>query len=762
MPIRQKGEFEVNSSLSQTLHERSQAIARRWHDAVAPFCPPILDAADLQGLVLELSEQLIDCLTGEPFELQRARAVGVSLANLRLSHADALEQSLNIIQQGLTSGLSEQQLAALQPRLAEAIAALVAGFFCRAQTLLFQEQELLRQAISNTLQQTERRLREMEARYRTISQLTSDYAFAVRINPDNSFKLEWATDAYWRLTGLERGEALGERWFEVVHPANREAAIQSYADLLAGRPIQFESLFRMMDGEERWLMFHAHPQWDADEGRVVRIIGAAQDITRQKEVEIALRASETRLRTIYSAIPDLVYLTDAETNILDANPALLQIHGLSLDQIRQRNALDFFVGGDLAQIEEAAARLRSGIPVRGLEVKGCNAAGEPCWYEVHAIPIIEDSVVTSVVNVARDITRRVQAEEALRASEERYRIVSELASDFAYTVRLEPDGELVREWVTDAFQRITEMRLEEAEARGGWSILVHPDDLPRTRQLLQRQLETGEPGSFEVRIITGRGRVRWLHNQSRPLFDEQGRVVGLIGAERKQAEQQLLQTERLTAMGRLAATMAHEINNPLQAIRTNLELVLDFPLEEEERQQRLQAVRHEVHRLIAIAERMLSFARPPRYYPNQVSVTEVVRETAALLEQILRRNQIELALDLDELPPIRASREQLGQVILNLMLNAIEAMPEGGWLGIATRRGDQHLTITVKDSGPGIPADDLERIFDPFFTTKEQGTGLGLSVSQLIVQQHGGTITAENAPGGAVLTVVLPIGEEKS
>jgi two-component system NtrC family sensor kinase len=244
--------------------------------------------------------------------------------------------------------------------------------------------------------------------------------------------------------------------------------------------------------------------------------------------------------------------------------------------------------------------------------------------------------------------------------------------------------------------------------------------------------------------------------------DDQGGATLFITdiTERKQMEQVLLRTERLAAMGHLAAALAHEINNPLQSIGNSMELVLDFPLEEEERREYLEAMRREIGRLMALTRRVLDFARPPRVGRQPISIPATVRQALTLAGKQLSYGGIDVHLDLPEdLPLVRASDEQLVQVFLNLIINASEAMPDGGDLRISARAVGDRLELSFADSGPGIRPEVLSRVFEPFHTTKPEGSGLGLAISYSIVQQHGGSIVASNAPdpdGGAVLTLILP------
>jgi signal transduction histidine kinase/putative methionine-R-sulfoxide reductase with GAF domain len=230
-------------------------------------------------------------------------------------------------------------------------------------------------------------------------------------------------------------------------------------------------------------------------------------------------------------------------------------------------------------------------------------------------------------------------------------------------------------------------------------------------------------------------------------------------SERKQMEQTMLRIERLAAMGHLAAALAHEINNPLQSIGNSMELVLDFPLEEDERQDYLEAVRQEINRLMTLTSRVLDFARPPRVERQPTSLAKAVRYALTLADRQMAHTGIEISADLpDSLPPVLASHDQLAQVFLNLIINAIDAMRDGGRLDITARSTAEQIELTFADSGPGIPPENLDKLFEPFHTTKKEGTGLGLALSYSIVQQHGGTIRGGNAPGGgAVFAISLPL-----
>ncbi|NIO70846.1 MAG: response regulator [Anaerolineae bacterium] len=231
--------------------------------------------------------------------------------------------------------------------------------------------------------------------------------------------------------------------------------------------------------------------------------------------------------------------------------------------------------------------------------------------------------------------------------------------------------------------------------------------------------------------------------------------------ELKRSQAQLVQAEKLAAMGRLAASIAHEINNPLQAIHNCLHLTLKKPLNEEKKTRYLGMAQEEVDRLITIVQRMLEFYRPSKEGMAPTDVHTIIENVLALSSKRLQHGKITVTKKLaPDLPNINAVSDQLKQVFLNLVINAIEAMPQGGELCIETKLSEDGdgLSVAFTDTGVGLSEKEQENIFEPFFTTKATGTGLGLSVSYGIIERHGGRIEVQSELGkGATFTVYLPL-----
>jgi two-component system NtrC family sensor kinase len=221
----------------------------------------------------------------------------------------------------------------------------------------------------------------------------------------------------------------------------------------------------------------------------------------------------------------------------------------------------------------------------------------------------------------------------------------------------------------------------------------------------------------------------------------------------------------LAATGRLAATLAHEINNPLQTIYNCLQLMLNFQLEPDEQRNYLTTMSEEIQRLTGIVTRTLDFARRSQPEMRPAPLNAVVEKVLALTGKYLQHRHIVLRRELaPDLPPILANPDELAQVLLNLVLNAADAMPEGGTLYVTSEMAENGwVAASFMDTGCGIPPENLGRIFEPFFSTKEGGTGLGLDVSRQITERHGGRISVESEVGkGSTFTVWLPMANRKA
>jgi PAS domain S-box-containing protein len=282
--------------------------------------------------------------------------------------------------------------------------------------------------------------------------------------------------------------------------------------------------------------------------------------------------------------------------------------------------------------------------------------------------------------------------------------------------------------------------------------------------------ETGRQAEIEL-IDPEDGRALPMEITAREVLDATGQVTAVVSIlhdlteirelERRRVEQQLFESEKLAAVGRLAASIAHEVNNPLEAIKNALYL-MQTNSENDKNSRFLEIARKETERVSHIIRQMLGFARRPGEV-DWVDINQLLEETLVLMEKKMRQLRIRITRSFDEsLPRIRARADQLRQVFLNLIINAQQAIQGDGEIVISTFRYEQSLqpsiVVQLSDSGVGIPEADLNRIFDPFFSTGKKGTGLGLWVTQDIVRQHGGRIEVSSELGrGTVFSIVLQV-----
>lgn len=261
---------------------------------------------------------------------------------------------------------------------------------------------------------------------------------------------------------------------------------------------------------------------------------------------------------------------------------------------------------------------------------------------------------------------------------------------------------------------------------------------------------------FAIGSITG---VLSDHERAhRRKVEETARQLGEVYAQLQRSFEQLRRADRLSALGELSAGLAHEIRNPLGSIEGAVKILGRRELPEDTRQEFTDLAHREVERLKGLLTNFLEFARPqpPRRAASDVnllleSVVKLALETASMADVNFR---IETS---EELPSVLIDQEQIKQVLVNLVINAVQAMPAGGQIALRAVQGAENIRIEIQDEGTGIPLEDLERVFDPFFTTRSQGTGLGLSIAYQIVTQHGGHITAKQNPErGMTFAVTLP------
>jgi two-component system, cell cycle sensor histidine kinase and response regulator CckA len=371
------------------------------------------------------------------------------------------------------------------------------------------------------------------------------------------------------------------------------------------------------------------------------------------------------------------------------------------------------------------------------------------------------------IEIAEGLASAVMTEIGLREAEHRYRSLIENLPLVTYIHTADEPFECV--YMSPQVESLLGYTSEEwavrAEPATEW---IHPDDRERVAELAREARRDGVSTRCEFRFHHRDGRIVWVLDQMIPVRDADGTIVGYQGflldiTERKELEEQLRQSQKMEAIGKLAGGIAHDFNNMLTAIGGYTELLASSFTAGDPRADDVDQIRKASDHAAALTRQLLAFGRKQMLMPQRLDVNDVVRELERMLLRTIGADvRLETQLD-DAVAPVEADPDQLARVVLNIALNARDAMPDGGDLRIATanvERDEQpYVAVVLSDTGAGMDDETRTRVFEPFFTTKEQGkgTGLGLATAYGVVEQSGGRIEVESAPGlGSTFRVLLP------
>jgi PAS domain S-box-containing protein len=510
------------------------------------------------------------------------------------------------------------------------------------------------------------------------------------------------------------------------------------------------------------------------------------------EAATRAREAEREIRQTVDTVPALIarYRPDGFMDFRNKN--WREYTGLSRDNFEGRRWGSALHPDDEEMVErEWREHIATGEPFE-LEQRLRKADGEYRWHRVHRVPLRgEAGEVIKWYAIAFDVDDRKRTEDALRESEAdlaKARHELQLIIDTVPVLVLRHRADGIIDYVNEVGRTYSGITATKWTTRT--SIITHPDDVPRLEASWDVALRTGEPFESEVRLRRADGEYRWFVTRRVPLRRD-GEVIAWYAAtydiqDRKQAESELIESERrfreaqmelahasrVVTMGQFTASIAHEVNQPLAALRINAETALRWlgrqPPNLEKAQQSIQRIVSDGKRAADIVNRIRDFSRKAPVRKERLEVNEAILEIVGLTRGAISEHGVLAKMQLSEgLPPVLGDRVQLQQVILNLIMNAIEAMSEVGHgsreLQISTSGAESSsVLVAVSDSGPGLSSANLARIFEAFYTTKASGLGIGLSICRSIVEAHGGRLWATpNEPQGAVFCMMLPI-EEKS
>lgn len=623
-------------------------------------------------------------------------------------------------------------------------------------------------------------------------------------------------------------------WIERMHPDDRGPVVAAFKDYLAGRRDEYCVEFRQRakSGDWKWILSLGKVVSRAADGQPLRMLGTRTNITARKVAEIRSR----RLAQLYAALSQCDQAIVRCTNEAELFPQVCRdtvvFGGMTMawiglvDEASQQirpvasygEGVEYLEGLRLSMdVHDPLGRGPAGTATRDNQPVWCQdylhdprtapwleRAERFGWAAAAALPLrrhgrpigaltlysstagaFDEDIRALLMEMATDISFALdnfarqaahrQAEEALRESEERFRSFIENASDIV--LGLTPGG--IFTYVSPNW---LDLMGEPAAAAVGRSFehYVHPDDVHLCREFLAPVLDTEEPlVSVDYRALHRDGSIRWHSTKGSALRDRDGHVVGYVGiardvTEQKRLQEQFLQSQKMEVVGRLAGGIAHDFNNLLTVINGTADLaLLDLPADNPLRPA-FEHIQQAGDRAVLLTRQLLAFSRKQILAPVMLNVSELVAGMSNMLLRLIEED-IDLVINAAQpLDSVLVDPGQLDQVLLNLAVNARDAMPTGGSLTIETcnvtlddafaaehpgSSPGPHVMLAVTDTGVGMTAEVRDRIFEPFFTTKEpgKGTGLGLATAYGIVKQSGGSILVESEPGrGACFKVFLP------
>ncbi|MDB5503561.1 MAG: multi-sensor signal transduction histidine kinase [Tardiphaga sp.] len=652
-----------------------------------------------------------------------------------------------------------------------ALAALLVSFLCDSE-----------RRAKRALKDAKAKARANEARLAEIQrelQLTIDSipAMISAYRPDGVHSY---VNAVWTdYTGMTLDEVVAAKSAGLFHPDDPERAAWQ-ASLASGEPLMTEAPIRRADGVYQWFSIRRTPLRD-DQGRIVRWYSIGFNIEDRKNADNALRDSEARLaaaerqlRQTLDHIPILAWRTKPDGYAEYLNKRWLDYAGFTLEDSLGWQWMTVIHPDDLPGLQSTWTKMLEAKVPGECEARMRRADGAYRWFLFRAEPLRDEvGAVAGWYGTNTDIEDRKQAENALQRNQAYLAEAQKLSSTGSFALNTETGEHFWSEQTYHIMQQPLETRVTTDLVLR----CVHPDDRLKMVGELNQALEGGEQWDYEIRLLMPDQSLKYLHVIARRVTYEagHGEVIGALmdvtEARKSQealyaAQSALAHAARVATLGEISATIAHEVNQPLAAIVANGQACLRFL---DRREPDLGNVRGAVEWIVKDGNRAADVIRRVRglmtkahFEKSPVSVNEIIEEVEALLRRQLDARNVLLRFDLKDVPSIVADRTQLQQVVINLVMNAIEAMQDitdrARILVIRSfRQNTGRVAVAFDDSGPGIP-DDPEPLFDAFFSTKASGLGMGLSICRSIVEAHGGRLWAMPNPArlGAVFQFELP------
>ncbi len=629
--------------------------------------------------------------------------------------------------------------------------------------------------------EAERKVKESEENYRIVAESISD----VIITIDELRSILFVNPAAEKVLGYKPEELIGNNLaiiiperFRAAHDAGMRRYMQTGERRILWSGVEFPALRR--DGREIQIEISFGEYHENDKRLFTAVI---RDITKRKRAEQLIIESEEKYRNIVETANEGIWLMDATTRTTYVNRQTAEMLGYTVDEIHGRLIFDFIFEDDFSALERKIEQIKHGDSERGeARLRRKDGSTIIALYSVISTKN-QAGEITGFLLMMFDITERKKADRSLRRAEANYRSLVESSPAIVYLAKPFPPFAPI--YVSPNITKFGYKIEEWFDQPDMWLSLIHEEDRERVLRTTEAAMNQGLDTELEYRIISRDGAIHWLHDKGRFVSDDKGKQIGWQGVmlditETKSLEEQLKQAQKLESVGRLAGGIAHDFNNMLTAINGYSELTLralegDNPL-----RRNIEEIKKAGERSALLTQQLLAFSRQQVLQPVVIDLNEIVTDTVKMLERMIGED-VQLVIVLKpKTGLVNVDPGQLSQIIMNLAVNARDAMPQGGRLTIETANvllepadakqkvgilpGD-YVMLAVCDTGHGIDDKIRQHIFEPFFTTKEfgRGTGLGLATVYGIVKQSGGNIEVDSKAGdGTTFRIYLPRIAEQS
>ena len=563
--------------------------------------------------------------------------------------------------------------------------------------------------------------------------------------------------AFSELTGFSKEELLRMNARDLIPEQHKEQRDRVVAQVLqTGKPVEYEIDYLRKNGSQVPVSITLFAV-KGDDGKPTGLAAIVRNLTERKR-------AEEQFRLVVEASPNGMLMVDEDGAILLVNQQIEQLFGyeraeligqpvemLVPQRMRSHHA------GDRAKF---FAHSESRAMGKGRDLYGVKKDGQEFPLEIGLNPIRTPDGLRVLASVV-DISGRKRAEQALQKERDFIDAVLETAG--ALVVVLDREGRILR--FNRTCEQMTGYSSEEVMGRHVWDLFIIPDEVAGVKAVFER-LRGGEPRSDYENYWMGKGgflrRISWSNTVIADFSGKVDYVVssGLDITDFKSMQEQLRKTERIAELGTLASGMAHEIGTPMNVILGRAEYLLQRTADEGMKKG-LATIVTQIERITKVMNQLLVFARRKQPDRQVVDLGEIVEDSLEMFQERMTHNRITVEKAIEgNLPSIYADRDQLVQVLINLVTNSLHAVPEGGRLRLSLAREGSHVCLGVSDTGHGMPEEIRSKVFEPFFTTKDfgKGTGLGLTVVKGIVEEHDGTITVESVVDkGTTFWIRLPV-----